>query len=111
MWSSFRAAEGRPAGFFGPFQRMRWRTRQKQLVHSLVEIDKKLKMIERQIAHMVRLVDDLLDVSRITRGKVELHRRPLHQLRLRRRLHLRPRLRLQPRLRLRPWLPLHRRDR
>jgi PAS domain S-box-containing protein len=31
------------------------------------------EMIERQIAHMVRLVDDLLDVSRITRGKVELH--------------------------------------
>ena len=29
-------------------------------------------VIERQIAHLVRLVDDLLDVSRITRGKVEL---------------------------------------
>jgi len=31
------------------------------------------EMIERQITHMVRLVDDLLDVSRITRGKVDLH--------------------------------------
>jgi signal transduction histidine kinase len=29
-------------------------------------------VIERQVAHMVGLVDDLLDVSRITRGKVEL---------------------------------------
>ncbi|TKC98309.1 CheR family methyltransferase [Polyangium fumosum] len=30
------------------------------------------EMIERQVAHMVRLVDDLLDVSRITLGKVQL---------------------------------------
>ena len=29
-------------------------------------------VIERQVAHLVRLVDDLLDVSRITSGKVEL---------------------------------------
>jgi PAS domain S-box-containing protein len=29
-------------------------------------------MMERQLAHMIRLVDDLLDLSRITRGKVEL---------------------------------------
>ena len=29
-------------------------------------------VIERQAAHLTRLVDDLLDVSRITRGKVEL---------------------------------------
>jgi PAS domain S-box-containing protein len=31
-------------------------------------------MMERQLAHMVRLVDDLLDVSRITLGKMELRR-------------------------------------
>ena len=31
-------------------------------------------MMERQLAQMVRLVDDLMDVSRITRGKVELRR-------------------------------------
>jgi len=31
-------------------------------------------MMERQVGHMVRMVDDLLDVSRITRGKVELRR-------------------------------------
>jgi PAS domain S-box-containing protein len=31
-------------------------------------------MMQRQTKHMVRLVDDLLDVSRITRGKLELRR-------------------------------------
>jgi signal transduction histidine kinase len=31
-------------------------------------------MMERQVGHLVRLVDDLLDVSRIMRGKVELRR-------------------------------------
>ena len=30
------------------------------------------EMIERQVAQMVRLIDDLLDVSRINRGKIEL---------------------------------------
>jgi PAS domain S-box-containing protein len=30
--------------------------------------------IERQLVHMVRLVDDLLDVSRISRGQIELQR-------------------------------------
>ena len=33
-------------------------------------------MMERQIGHMVRLVDDLLDVSRITSGKMQLHPEP-----------------------------------
>jgi PAS domain S-box-containing protein len=32
------------------------------------------EMMERQVEHMVRLVDDLLDVSRIMRGKIELRR-------------------------------------
>ncbi len=31
-------------------------------------------MMERQVAHMVRMVDDLLEVSRISRGKIELQR-------------------------------------
>ncbi|MFO0601521.1 MAG: PAS domain-containing protein [Polyangiales bacterium] len=31
-------------------------------------------MMERQVDHMVRLVDDLLDISRISRGKLELRR-------------------------------------
>ncbi len=35
---------------------------------------KERAIIERQVDHLTRLVDDLLDVSRITRGKVELRR-------------------------------------
>jgi signal transduction histidine kinase len=31
-------------------------------------------VLERQVAHLIRLVDDLLDVSRITRGKIDLTR-------------------------------------
>ena len=31
-------------------------------------------MMERQLTHMVRLIDDLLDISRISSGKVELRR-------------------------------------
>jgi signal transduction histidine kinase len=34
-------------------------------------------VIERQVRHLVRLVDDLLDVSRITQGKIELRRERL----------------------------------
>ncbi|MBS0208175.1 MAG: response regulator [Planctomycetes bacterium] len=34
-------------------------------------------MIERQTRQMVRLVDDLLDVSRITRGKIQLRLQPV----------------------------------
>jgi CheY-like chemotaxis protein/two-component sensor histidine kinase len=33
-----------------------------------------LEVMERQLGHMVELVDDLLDVARITRGQVELKR-------------------------------------
>ncbi len=32
------------------------------------------EIMERQFSHMVRLVDDLLEVSRVTRGKIELRR-------------------------------------
>jgi signal transduction histidine kinase len=35
------------------------------------------EVIQRQVGHLVRLVDDLLDVARITRGKVELRREPV----------------------------------
>jgi PAS domain S-box-containing protein len=35
------------------------------------------ELIERQVDHMVRLVDDLLEVSRITRGKIELRKEPV----------------------------------
>ena len=34
-------------------------------------------MIGRQVAHLTRLVDDLMDVSRITTGKIELEHAPL----------------------------------
>jgi signal transduction histidine kinase/CheY-like chemotaxis protein len=33
--------------------------------------------IERQVDHLVRLVDDLLDVSRVTSGKIRLRKRPV----------------------------------
>ncbi len=33
-----------------------------------------LEMMERQVNHLVRLVDDLLEISRITRGKIELRK-------------------------------------
>jgi CheY-like chemotaxis protein len=32
------------------------------------------EMMERQVQHMTRMVDDLLDVSRITRGKIQLRK-------------------------------------
>jgi PAS domain S-box-containing protein len=34
-------------------------------------------IIERQVAHMTRLIDDLLDVSRLSRGKMSLQRGPI----------------------------------
>jgi signal transduction histidine kinase len=36
--------------------------------------DRERAVIERQVTHVVRLVDDLLDISRITRGKIRLKR-------------------------------------
>src|SRR5450830_802372 len=36
--------------------------------------ERALRVIERQVAKMVRLIDDLLDLSRITHGKLELRR-------------------------------------
>ena len=38
---------------------------------------KTLAMMERQLSHMVRLIDDLLDVSRITGDKIVLRREPV----------------------------------
>jgi signal transduction histidine kinase/ActR/RegA family two-component response regulator len=35
------------------------------------------EIMERQVNHMVRLVDDLMEVSRITRGKIELRKEPV----------------------------------
>jgi CheY-like chemotaxis protein len=38
---------------------------------------KEQEIIDRQVKHLTRLVDDLLDVSRVARGKIELARKPL----------------------------------
>jgi signal transduction histidine kinase len=43
----------------------------------LARIDKARMTMERQVTHMIRLVDDLLDVSRITQDKIALVRNPL----------------------------------
>jgi PAS domain S-box-containing protein len=40
--------------------------------------DRLVDMVQRQVRHIVRLVDDLLEVSRITRGKIELRRAPVN---------------------------------
>src|SRR3954468_22414121 len=40
------------------------------------EIGRICGVVERQVSHLTRLVDDLLDVARITRGKVVLQRGP-----------------------------------
>ncbi|MFL5342562.1 MAG: PAS domain S-box protein [Gemmataceae bacterium] len=39
--------------------------------------EKAREMAERQVRHIVRLVDDLMDVSRIIRGGIDLHREPV----------------------------------
>ena len=41
------------------------------------QVDKAHEMMERQLSHMVRMVDDLLDISRITLGKVALQKQRL----------------------------------
>jgi PAS domain S-box-containing protein len=43
----------------------------------LVGCERERAVIRRQALHMSRLVDDLLDVARVRRGKVALHRQPL----------------------------------
>jgi signal transduction histidine kinase/ActR/RegA family two-component response regulator len=42
--------------------------------------ERELAVIERQTRHLVRLVDDLLDVSRIARGVVTLEKEPIEAL-------------------------------
>ena len=38
------------------------------------EAARPIQVLERQVSHMVRIIDDLLDVSRITQGKLELRK-------------------------------------
>jgi len=40
-------------------------------------IERSIGIVERQAGHLARLLDDLLDVSRITRGTIELRREPV----------------------------------
>jgi len=48
-----------------------------QLIRMRGGQSREIAVIDRQVGHLTRLVDDLLDVSRITRGKIELDRRPI----------------------------------
>jgi signal transduction histidine kinase len=48
-----------------------------QVEHPDPTVSRPVAVIGRQMRHLTRMVDDLLDVSRITRGKVELKRAPL----------------------------------
>jgi PAS domain S-box-containing protein len=40
------------------------------------------EMLDRQVTHMARLIDDLLDVSRVSRGKIRLQLEPIDLVRL-----------------------------
>ncbi|HKV12707.1 MAG TPA: PAS domain-containing protein [Thermoanaerobaculia bacterium] len=42
--------------------------------HDPATVERTRTMMERQLGHMVRLIDDLLDLSRISRGKIELRK-------------------------------------
>jgi PAS domain S-box-containing protein len=49
-----------------------------RVAHGRPEVTERARAVmERQLAHLVHLVDDLMDVSRITRGKLELRREKL----------------------------------
>jgi PAS domain S-box-containing protein len=41
------------------------------------QVERTHAMVERQLGHMVRMIDDLLDISRVTLGKVELRKQRL----------------------------------
>jgi PAS domain S-box-containing protein len=45
--------------------------------NNAASVDDSRAIIERQVRHMVRLIDDLLDLSRITRGKIQLRKQPV----------------------------------
>jgi signal transduction histidine kinase/CheY-like chemotaxis protein len=42
--------------------------------HQPAQVERSRQILERQVHHLSMLVDDLLDVTRISRGKVQLHR-------------------------------------
>ena len=41
------------------------------------DLERAQDIIERQTWHMARLIDDLLDVSRISQGRIQLHKEPI----------------------------------
>ncbi len=45
--------------------------------HEREHVDWGLNIIEKHVRHLSRMIDDLLDVSRITRGRIELRKEPL----------------------------------
>lgn len=49
---------------------------------NIAQVRRVLPMMERQMNQLKRLVDDLLDISRITRDKIKLSRKPLDLVRL-----------------------------
>lgn len=48
----------------------------KKFGRTMAQLRRSEEMIERQVAHMSRLLDDLLDVSRVTRDSLELKKAP-----------------------------------
>ena len=50
---------------------------QKRVAHDPAAVEGTRAIIERQVAQMVRLIDDLLDASRLSRGKIQLDRERL----------------------------------
>jgi signal transduction histidine kinase len=49
-------------------------------VDSPDDIERCRAIMERQVGQMVRLIDDLLDISRLTRGKIQLQKQPVDLL-------------------------------
>ncbi len=49
----------------------------KRRAHDPAQVESMAALIERQVAQMSQLIADLLDVSRITHGKIELDRKPV----------------------------------
>jgi len=46
----------------------------RRIAPGLADVERVTSMMERQLRHMTRLVDDLLDVARLTQGKIDLRR-------------------------------------
>jgi len=49
----------------------------RKLAPNITELRRVEEMMDRQVRHLARIVDDLLDISRITRGKIRLQPAPI----------------------------------